>query len=299
MSRGVGEIEFLQQVLPDWFVAPTAVLTQLGDVWFLSLLLVSLYWTRPAKREALAATGGTTLAGLAVIDTTKHLFALPRPDQSLLPAETLPWAVQRLYELTTFAPGYGFPSGHALMTTVVYLSLVDVLGVGSRRRRFLGAWVLIAVVGVSRIALGMHFLADILAGIGFGLVVLAGMRAALDRYHDRASVAIGLGVILAATNLVFSRADADAVLLFGAALGAFAGWQFFVVIGARRPKADSWGVHESHRLRFVGGALALVLSVVVPVVLGEGRFPAPLAQGELLGLGVAVAVDLPLVGIRR
>ena len=64
--------------------------------------------------------------------------------------------------------GNSFPSGHALGSTIVYgmLTLVFLAVVRHRRRRWLVAAAVLVVVaiGASRVALGVHFVSDVLAG---------------------------------------------------------------------------------------------------------------------------------------
>ena len=71
------------------------------------------------------------------------------------------------------APGNSFPSGHALGSMIVYgaLTLVFLAAVPARWRKvFVAVPVLIVVaVGVTRIALGVHYLSDVLAGWLLGL----------------------------------------------------------------------------------------------------------------------------------
>lgn len=66
------------------------------------------------------------------------------------------------------APGNSFPSGHALGSMVVYGMLVLVFLPALRRRWrpwFIGlAAVIVAAVGFTRIALGVHYLSDVLGG---------------------------------------------------------------------------------------------------------------------------------------
>jgi membrane-associated phospholipid phosphatase len=68
----------------------------------------------------------------------------------------------------TSAPGNSFPSGHALGSSVVYgaLLLVFLPIVAPRWRKAFIALVAVVVVaiGLTRIALGVHFLSDVLAG---------------------------------------------------------------------------------------------------------------------------------------
>ena len=74
--------------------------------------------------------------------------------------------------------GYSFASGHTIAATLLYgqLALFILPAIKSRHWRRLtvaSAVLLIALVGFSRIALGAHFLTDVLAAIVFGSIWLA------------------------------------------------------------------------------------------------------------------------------
>ena len=74
--------------------------------------------------------------------------------------------------------GYSFASGHTIGATLLYgqLLLVVLPALKARHWRLLSifsAISLVALVGFSRIALGAHFLTDVLAAILFGIVWLA------------------------------------------------------------------------------------------------------------------------------
>jgi membrane-associated phospholipid phosphatase len=73
--------------------------------------------------------------------------------------------------------GYSFASGHTIGATLLYgqLALFIVPVVKSRRGRvliFSAATFVVALVGFSRIALGAHYLTDVLAGMLFGMIWL-------------------------------------------------------------------------------------------------------------------------------
>jgi membrane-associated phospholipid phosphatase len=74
--------------------------------------------------------------------------------------------------------GYSFASGHTIGATLLYgqLLLFVLPALKARQWRVLtvcSAALLIALVGFTRIALGAHFLTDVLAGILFGILWLA------------------------------------------------------------------------------------------------------------------------------
>jgi membrane-associated phospholipid phosphatase len=73
--------------------------------------------------------------------------------------------------------GYSFASGHTIGATLLYgqIALFLVPVIKSRRARawlFSAATFVVALVGFSRIALGAHYLTDVLGGIFFGMMWL-------------------------------------------------------------------------------------------------------------------------------
>ena len=82
------------------------------------------------------------------------------------------------------ARGQSFPSGHAMSSTVVYGAVVlTVLPEVRRRRRraaVVAVVVLVAAIGATRLALGVHYLSDVLGGFALGLAWLAASAAAFS-----------------------------------------------------------------------------------------------------------------------
>lgn len=294
MSRGIGEIFQLQEALPEWLAVILAVLTQLGDAWFLVLLLATLYLTRPRLQDDIVLVMGMYVAGLGLYRYLKYLFELPRPDQPLLDPELVPWLIRPLYEATAFASGYGFPSGHATASTIVYFGLATVLTAGTRRLRYVVASFLVALVGFTRVALGVHFLVDIVAGVALGgLLVFVTFRGIRVLGHDRVSVVLGVAILTATLYVLESNATLEAILVTGVALGLFGGWQLVILARTLVVTGRPSGTVRPIALR--GGLAAAVFAPLVaaleifPVLGGE---PFPL--GALVGFGAAVAVILPI-----
>ncbi|WP_090619947.1 phosphatase PAP2 family protein [Natrinema salaciae] len=293
MSRGFGWFDAFREVAPEWAVVLLGFVTQLGDVWFLGLLVGTLYWFETEDRGRIAAVFGLLLAGLSLITALKHAFALPRPNRVLVEIGALPEAVHPLYEATATATGYGFPSGHALMTTIVYLSLARYTSVSTRRRRYLGAAGLVTAVCLSRVGLGVHYLVDVIAGVGVGLGFLVLVWRLFDRHPThRGTLGFGLAVVLAAVALWTTGGDSDAVLLTGASIGAFAGWQ--VALVARGLDAGRGPIRASRPL--TARTAAVVLSVASLVGLTGYYWPVSLLAGSgVLGLLVAAFVVAPVL----
>ncbi|MCU4926322.1 phosphatase PAP2 family protein [Halobacteria archaeon AArc-dxtr1] len=292
MSRGIGEVDFLQGLIPEWLAVIVALLTQLGDIWFLGLLLAVLYWAHTPKRDEIAMVGGVWLAGMGFYKGLKEHFEFPRPDDPLLDPEVLPTLIQPLYEATAMASGYGFPSGHAVNTTIVYFGLAYVLSIGSKRARFATAAAIVTTVCFTRLALGVHYLVDVVVGVGVGFLVLLTARELIRRMpSDRTTVTLGMAIICGVFFLVTSEVDEDAVFVLSASLGAFAGWQV-IILGRRLVSAPSF----SAAVRPIAVRGGLVLMALAPLVATFEYFPllSVYTAGGGIGLLTAVAITIPV-----
>jgi undecaprenyl-diphosphatase len=82
------------------------------------------------------------------------------------------------------AHGKSFPSGHAMSSTFTYGALLLVfLPVIARRYRPVivgGAALLVAAICFSRLALGVHYISDVVGGVVLGLAWLAASTAAFS-----------------------------------------------------------------------------------------------------------------------
>lgn len=146
---------------PPWVAESARDLTALGSLSVLGLLVViaalGLVLARRLRTAAVLVVSAA--GGAAVSYGLKLIFARPRPQ-----------VVPQLME--TYTPS--FPSGHALVATVVYLTLGAILArsVNGRRLRIFClavAFLLTLIVGASRVFLGVHFPTDVLAGWMAGL----------------------------------------------------------------------------------------------------------------------------------
>lgn len=131
------------------------VVTDLADPLVTAAVLAVLTVVLLIRRlPRLALWVAVTGAGLAVLDPlAKSLVGRQRP--------VLPVVVQT-------ASGESFPSGHALasFTTIAILLLIALPLVPARRRiwAYLTAATLIVAVGFTRVALGVHYVSDVIAG---------------------------------------------------------------------------------------------------------------------------------------
>jgi membrane-associated phospholipid phosphatase len=129
-----------------------------------------LLWARSHRR--LYAFGATMIGGGLLNPALKGVFQRDRPSG---------------FDALGSAPGYSFPSGHAMGAMLLFGSLAYVIYFSidhSRRLRVLAVTLcvlMILSIGASRIYLGVHYLSDVLAGFAAGLcwvgVCLSGTEA--------------------------------------------------------------------------------------------------------------------------
>lgn len=249
MSRGIGEIDVLQDLVPESLAFPVALATQLGAIWFASVILFCLY--RYHDRDRAVITGGLLIAGTGTWRTIKTLFPIPRPDQPLVATTDLPVVLQPLFELAVVDSGPGFPSGHAVTTTVIYFSLAGYLSVSTRPRRYAGAIFIIGFVGATRITLGIHYLVDVIGGavIGHGLLFTSRRIMAYGTEHAT-TIALKIGVFSASVCLLANALVPPFALwevgLFAASVGAFVWWEGIVHERWTPPVATSSFEHFRH-----------------------------------------------------
>lgn len=224
MTRGLGEVELLGELLPDLAAIPIAILTQLGSLLFVPVLLAGVYWR--SDRSGAIRLGAALLVATGIWMVLKDIVAAPRPHEPMLDPETLSPLLALVFESAVVDGGYGFPSGHAVTATVTYVSLAGVLSSGTATQRYALSAVLVGVIAFSRIALGVHYLVDVLAGVAIGLAVIVGMRTLTER-AERAGldVAFGIGAGLALANMSIGTPGTGSYVFAGLALAAFAGWQ--------------------------------------------------------------------------
>ena len=136
-----------------------AVLAHSGDSWFWLLGLVLAWLLGPPAARTWALAMGAVLALLAAaVFALKQIIRRPRPEGE--------WG--QIYRATD---PHSFPSGHAARAFLL-ASLATGWGPAWLAPIL---WIWAPLVGVARVALGVHFLSDIVAGaaIGIGVGLLA------------------------------------------------------------------------------------------------------------------------------
>ncbi|UJX48093.1 phosphatase PAP2 family protein [Xanthobacter sp. YC-JY1] len=145
---------------PPWVEEMMRDLTALGGTSVLTLLTLAVifFLILTRKRHAALLVAVSVAGGTILSQGLKWGFDRQRPD--LVP-----------HGMSVYSQS--FPSGHAMLAAVVYLTLAALLARTQKRTRvklFLlgGAAVITVIVGISRIYLGVHWPSDVVGGWALG-----------------------------------------------------------------------------------------------------------------------------------
>jgi undecaprenyl-diphosphatase len=142
---------------PRWFRILMITMTRGGDGWlWYAIGIILVFFGGDNRFPAIGAGASAAVAGIFVFRALKHSSRRKRPCE----IEPHCWA-------SILPPDkYSFPSGHSITAFAVATAL------GMFYPQLLICLLTAAVlIAASRIILGMHFLSDVLAGIGIGILL--------------------------------------------------------------------------------------------------------------------------------
>ncbi len=166
---------------PRWFEDTVTEITALGGFGVLALVTVLVVGFLLIQKKWLDALIllVATVGGTAISEGLKVGFARPRPD-----------LVAHAVDVTSMS----FPSGHAMLSAVTYLTLGAMLARTQDRRTTRGyilatAVLITLLIGMSRIYLGVHWPTDVLAGwcLGAAWALLCWFAATLLTAREKAA----------------------------------------------------------------------------------------------------------------
>ncbi len=177
-ARGFDETvrSFVHQYSSPALTKGMQIISFFGSTIFLLIFGIGIFiafWL--LKRHRAATLFAITTAGSSILLVTlKNIFQRSRP--------------QPFFE-TVLPASYSFPSGHSLLSFCFYIALAAILTTRIKRRLFqviiwTCAALLVALIGFSRIYLGVHYPSDVLAGYAAAFVWVIAVAAA-DRLLQR------------------------------------------------------------------------------------------------------------------
>ena len=268
---GLDLIRTIQLVHGPTLDAIFKAITFMGEEEFFVIILPLIFW-------CVDFAGGARLALAFLLSpyintVLKDLFAHPRPFE-LDPAV-------KLHDAT----GYGLPSGHSQSAVVLW----GIVASGFRK-----AWLwivaisLMALIGFSRIYLGVHFPTDVLGGWAVGailLVIYLVLEPRIEAWLKRASLAmqLALAVVVPLVLLLLYPSNDTA-----SSMAVMMGMGVGVALVRRVAPFSAGGPLWQRAVRFLVGAIGLLV-----VYLGL-KFVFP-GEGEPLYFAMRV-VRYALVG---
>jgi undecaprenyl-diphosphatase len=168
-------MQFAYSIRDDFLSVIVEFITRAGDTVTIAVICAILAVLPTRVRFGIPAAGAAVVAGLSHY-VIKHLVERARPDEAM-------WLIPE--------DGFSFPSGHANASFVFYLFLMILL-----RRYFIigGSYgaanlvsvampLLVAVIGASRIYLGVHYPTDIIGGWLLGSILLIIVVSLYDNFY--------------------------------------------------------------------------------------------------------------------
>jgi membrane-associated phospholipid phosphatase len=274
---GLDFIRAVQSVRGPVLDAIFVAITFLGEEDFFFILLPLILW-------CVDFAFGARLAFFFFISTlvnsgAKGLLEHPRPFD--LDPEV------RVYR----AWGYGFPSGHSQTAVILWGAIASYV---RKRWAWAVAVLLMALIGFSRVYLGVHFPTDVLGGWALGAVLLALYILLVPHIEDwlrRASLAVRLApVVVIPVVIALVYPSDDAISAMGAFLGAGVG---LVLVWRWVPFSAAGPLWQRAVRLLLGGAILLGIRFGLKAVFpGESeplyallRFVRYVAVGLWAGLG--------------
>ncbi|MEF8782598.1 MAG: phosphatase PAP2 family protein [Haloarculaceae archaeon] len=203
MYRLEGLSAVIRELTPSALTELFAVVTTLGDPVFLVGVVAALYWLVDDQESATRLIG-YTLVAIAVTISLKEGLALPRP-----PADVRAVAVE--------SGSGGFPSGHAIGATVVYGGSVLLFDRLRTPRTAAVVTALVALVSLSRVVIGVHYLGDVVAGVAVGAAILGVVRSV-----GEPRFVYLLAALAVVPGMVVTGGEVETIFVFGAGVGASA-----------------------------------------------------------------------------
>ena len=289
-------IKWLQQNMNPFWEIVSKVFTFMGDQIMIVAVVGFLYWCY--DKELGAYVGTNLMATLVYNPMIKVIVKRPRPYvkhrdkiKCLKPIDSK----SDIYDAA--AQGYSFPSGHTTNATAVYGSIAVK---SFKKKRWLSVVliVIIAFVALSRTALGMHYLSDLLGGFTLGAVTIL-IISLLQKYIKKRAVLYGIITATAIPGFFYCD-DKDFYTCFGIMVGFFAADLF----ERRIVKFENTKNVLRSVIRLAGG-LVIFLSIITVIKLpfgslaeGAGALPYAIRMARYF-IGTFTAMGLYPIIFRR
>ena len=152
-------IRYIITLVDDRLTTIFSFITNFGDLYIPIVILICIFIFVKNKWYFYLQAGSYLVAG-GIAFVVKILAGRERP-------------IEALIEIPSTK---SFPSGHTLTSIVFYMMLVYLLTYHYKKKTrlvcFVGSFILIILIAISRIYLGVHYCSDVIGGIIFGVPCL-------------------------------------------------------------------------------------------------------------------------------
>ena len=216
------------------------IITMFGEEMLLIPIVAFIYWC--FNKEMGYWLCWCISVGNLVVNSVKGIFKVERP----VGCE----GIRTLREST--ATGYSFPSGHTQACANLYTAIARAV---NRKRFWTLAFVLPALVGISRLYLGVHWPTDVIAGYAIGIAVPLLLWLVYRKYAKYKPAMFLISALLFTPFCLLTGNVADFFKSFGFAIGLAIG----AYIETKYIKFDIDGVPAKKKaIRFVGGLFFII-----------------------------------------
>ncbi len=174
--------------------------------------------------------------------------------------------IRSLY--TTTATGYSFPSGHSTNSAALFYGTARAL---NRRRFWILALIVPALVALSRLYLGLHWPTDVVGGYGIGLLMPFLLWPLYRKFAGQKPLLFLLSTLVFLPFCFVLKEDAlDFWKIFGFSLGTVLG----SFLETRFVRFSTDGTPKQKALRFIFGLLSVGLLYLPMKLLLPATIPA-------------------------
>ena len=281
-------IEWLQQILLShpFLIRLFSMITELGDAAIPAVFIGFLYWGYDKKSGITMAI--QVLLSMMANGMIKNLVMRRRPYFDHEGVECLK-AVDDKYDIYDIAgQGFSFPSGHATNSG----SFLTSLYLQYRNRKILVyGTVIVFLICLSRIALGVHYPSDVLAGLLLGIAGSALAYVAMERF--RKEIVYLCILLIGMTGFFFCHSND-----FYSSYGLLIGFMLGDLFEERFIRFENTRNVFRMFLRLIGGAVLFLLiaeGLKIPfsiVFMESDSFLAHLFRSFRYGLACFVSIGI-------
>lgn len=209
MNWQISVLQFLSNIRSPLLNKVFEIITISTETVILLLVMAIVYWCFDKKLGQ--KLGFVLLLSMTTNGFVKNLVKASRPFER--------GVVEPLRKHT--ATGYSFPSGHTQAATTFWV--VWMAYINKKWLYYIGI-IIIALIGLSRIYLGVHWPIDVMAGIGFGILSVIVGQYIFERINSLEGKILLLGGWLLLFSTMFLKFDADYIKAIGGMTGFLIGY---------------------------------------------------------------------------